>query len=133
VAIAVWGPRARNPWLALVLDAVSEQTGQPVPPPGVPGPFSLDDSDLLADLMSQANLDEVQVAEVPMPARAGSFDEWWSRTTALAGPLAKVLASMPSPALEAIQSRLRQATSTFQSADGLEFPGVALLATARRR
>jgi SAM-dependent methyltransferase len=36
VALAVWGPRERNPWLGLVLDAASAQLGKPVPPPGVP-------------------------------------------------------------------------------------------------
>ena len=40
VAVAVWGPRARNPWLGLVFDAVSAQLGTPVPPPGIPGPFA---------------------------------------------------------------------------------------------
>ena len=44
LALAVWGPRARNPWLGLVFDAVSAQLGKPVPPPGVPNPFSLDDA-----------------------------------------------------------------------------------------
>ena len=131
-AISVWGPRARNPWLGLVLDAVSDQTGQPVPPPGVPGPFSLADPDLLAGLLTNADLDEVQVIEVPVPARAGSFEEWWARTSALAGPLARLLESMPPAALEAIQGRLRRETSSFRTADGLEIPGVALLATGRR-
>ena len=41
VAIAVWAAARRNPWLGLVMDAVSEQTGAPVPPPGIPGPFAL--------------------------------------------------------------------------------------------
>src|SRR3954468_3430680 len=44
-AVAVWGPRERTPWLALVFAAVSDMLGTPVPPPGVPGPFSLDDAD----------------------------------------------------------------------------------------
>src|SRR6266540_4004261 len=35
VAIAVWGPREQNPWLSVVLDAISVQLGSPVPPPGV--------------------------------------------------------------------------------------------------
>ena len=47
-AVAVWGPRERNPWLGVVFDAVSAQLGTPVPPPGVPGPFSLDDAVRLA-------------------------------------------------------------------------------------
>src|SRR5436190_18456254 len=37
-AISVWGPRERNPWLGVVLDAVSDQLGFPIPPPGLPGP-----------------------------------------------------------------------------------------------
>ncbi len=36
-AIAVWGPRDRNPWLGVLADAVQQHTGVPVPlraPPG---------------------------------------------------------------------------------------------------
>ena len=80
VALAVWGPRERNPWLAVVLDAASAQLGKPVPPPGVPGPFSLDDADELAALISGAGLTDVELSEVPVPLRAASFDEWWART-----------------------------------------------------
>ena len=43
-AIAVWGPRERNPWLGHLFDAVSAQVGAPIPPPGRPGPFSLSDA-----------------------------------------------------------------------------------------
>jgi len=132
VAIAVWGPRERNPWLALVLDAVSGQTGQPVPPPGMPGPFSLDDADRLAGLLSRAGLVDVEVTDVPVLTRAASFEEWWVRTAALAGPLSKMLESLPSPVLLAIEDQLRSATSTFQTPAGLELPGLALLATAKR-
>ena len=39
---AVWGPRDRNPWLGVLFDAVTAQTGLAVPPSGVPGPFSLE-------------------------------------------------------------------------------------------
>ena len=43
-AVAVWGPRARNPWLGVVFDVVGEQLGTTMPPPGVPNAFSLDDA-----------------------------------------------------------------------------------------
>jgi hypothetical protein len=86
------GPRADNPWLGVVFDAVSAQTGVPVPPPGIPGPFSLADADKLAWLLSDAELVDVRVSELPVPLHAGSFQEWWTRTTALAGPLTKVIA-----------------------------------------
>ena len=132
VALAVWGPRERNPWLGVVLDAVSAQIGAPVPPPGIPGPFSLADADKLTGLLSGAGLADVAVSELPVPLRAGSFEEWWERTTALAGPLARMLASMPEDARRALRTRAREAVGPYESPTGLEFPGVTLLASGRR-
>jgi enediyne biosynthesis protein CalE5 len=130
-AVAVWGPRAGNPWLAVVLDAASAQLGRAVPPPGVPGPFTLADSAAFGRLFAGAGL-EVAVTEVPVPLRVGSFDEWWTRTTALAGPLAGILAALPRAAAEAVRSRAREAAASYRTSGGLEFPGVALLASATR-
>src|SRR5207302_248902 len=88
VALAVWGPRSRNPWLGIVLDAVSAQLGVPMPPPGIPGPFSLDDAHGLAALLSDAGLADIVVSEIAAPMHADSVDEWWTRTSSLVGPLA---------------------------------------------
>ncbi len=131
VALAVWGPRERNPWLGLVFDAVSAQIGAPVPPPGVPGPFSLGDSEGLAGLLTGAGLADVVVGELPVPLRAGSFEEWWARTSALAGPLARMLASLPAASREALRARLQVATRVYETPTGLELPGVSLIATGR--
>jgi enediyne biosynthesis protein CalE5 len=130
-ALAVWGPRERNPWLGLVFDVVSAQLGAPVPPPGIPGPFSLADTDRLAAILSGAQLAEVTVRELPVPLRAGSFEEWWSRTSALSGPLAKILASLPEPAVGEILARLREAVRPYETTEGIELPGVSLVATGR--
>jgi ubiquinone/menaquinone biosynthesis C-methylase UbiE len=132
VAIAVWGPRERNPWLGLVLDAVAAQLGRPVPPPGIPGPFSLSDANELAGHLSAAGLTDVTVGELAVPLRAASFEEWWERTSALAGPLAAILPSLPVPARQAIVGGLREATRGYRTPAGLEFPGVSLIAAARR-
>jgi SAM-dependent methyltransferase len=132
VALAVWGPRARNPWLGLVLDAASAQFGAPVPPPGVPGPFALDEPERLAGLLREARFADVAVAELPTPLRDSSFDAWWTRTSSLAGPLAKRLAAMPDDAARALRTRLEEAVQPYRTPSGLEFPGLNLLATARR-
>jgi SAM-dependent methyltransferase len=132
VAIAVWDARERNPWLGLVFDAVSAQLGHPVPPPGIPGPFSLGDADRLAALLASAGFEDVTVGEMAVPLRAGSFEEWWRRTSALAGPLAKVLAALPEPALDALRNRLMAATAPYATASGLELPGASLIGLARR-
>jgi SAM-dependent methyltransferase len=132
VAIAVWGPRERNPWLGLVFDAVSAQTGRPVPPPGVPGPFSLGDSATVVALLADAGLAGVQISELPTPLRAGTFEEWWARTSALAGPLAKILAALPEGAAQVLRERLRDAVRPYTTPSGLEIPGLTLIASARQ-
>jgi enediyne biosynthesis protein CalE5 len=131
VALAVWGPRARNPWLGIVFDTVSEQLGAPTPPPGIPHPFSLDDPDKLAGLLSDAGLSKVVVGEVSTPYHAASFEEWWERSSALAGPLAQKLASLPDAAAQALLARAREAIRAYETPSGLEFPGVSLVAAAR--
>ena len=131
LAVAVWGLRERNPWLGLVFDAVAAQLGRQVPPPGGPGPFSLADG--LDTLLAEAGFADVTVGELAVPLRAGSFDEWWARTTALAGPLAAILPSLPDAARAALRSRLHEATRAYRTpSGGLELPGVSLVAAARR-
>ncbi len=128
-AIAVWGPRERNPWLGIVLDAAGAQLGAPIPPPGSPGPFALQDSAKLSALLSEAGLSGVTVSELAVSTRAASFEEWWTRTCALAGPLANILAALPDRSVQALRARVREATRAYETSSGLELPGVTLIAT----
>jgi ubiquinone/menaquinone biosynthesis C-methylase UbiE len=132
MAVSVWGPPARNPWLAVVLEAVSAQLGAPVPPPGIPGPFALADADRLGRLLTGAGLADVVVDELPVPLHDDSFDAWLTRTTALAGPLAKRLALLPDPARRALRARLEAAVHPYRTPSGLDFPGMSLVAAGRR-
>jgi ubiquinone/menaquinone biosynthesis C-methylase UbiE len=132
VGLAVWGPRERNPWLAVLFDVVSAQLGTPIPPPGVPGPFSLDDTERLAGVLSGGGLTDVIVGELSVPLIASSFDDWWARTSTIAGPLAKRLAALPESAQQALRARLEDATRPYVTPAGVEFPGVTLIASARR-
>jgi ubiquinone/menaquinone biosynthesis C-methylase UbiE len=131
VALAVWGPRERNPWLGLLLDAASEQLGMPFPPPGVPGPFALEDAERLAGLLTGAGLADVAVTELAVPSRTASVEEWWTRTLALAGPLSRVVASLPPEDRRELRERAERAAAPYVNGAGLELPGVTLLASAR--
>ena len=133
VALTVWGPRERNPWLGVVFDSVTEVLGAPVPPPGVPGPFSLDDAGRVEALLDAAGFADVEVSELPTPYRAASVDEWWTRTVALAGPLAQRLALLPEPAARALRDRAGDAIAVYQTDGGLDIPGVSLIGSAIRR
>jgi SAM-dependent methyltransferase len=130
VAVTVWGPRERNPWLTTAFAAVSAELGTTLPPPGVPQPFSLDDADRLAAVLSAGGLCDVTVEELPTPHRTASVDEWWARTAALAGPLARRLAALPDDVTAAIRARVGASIEPYRTPDGIEFPGVALLGSA---
>ncbi len=130
--VSVWGPRERNQWLGAMLDAVGTQLGVTFPPPGLPGPFALDGRDKLLAVLSGAGFEDVAVDEVEAPWIGASFDQWWLVTTALAGPLAKVLEAQPPEAIDAIRSRAREALAPYETPNGLEIPGVTLVGAARR-
>jgi hypothetical protein len=103
-----------------------------VPPPGVPGPFALEDAGRLGRLLTGAGLADVAVEEVPVPLRDRSLDAWLTRTSALAGPLAKRLAMLDDAAREQLTARLQEAAGPYRAPDGLAFPGLALVASGRR-
>jgi SAM-dependent methyltransferase len=132
-AAAVWGRREDNPWLGVVFDAVSAQTGSPIPPPGIPGPFALGDTSRLRALLTAAGFADVTIDELPVPLRAPSFDAWWERTIRLAGPLATVVSRLPEAARTAVVDQLRRVVDPFTSPSGLELPGLALVASGVRR
>ena len=95
-SISVWGAREHNPWLGAMLDALGAQLGGTFPPPGMPGPLSLGGPDQFQQALAGGGFEDVEIAEVEVPWRGESFDEWWLRTTALAGPVAKLLAGAAS-------------------------------------
>jgi SAM-dependent methyltransferase len=132
-AVAVWGPRERNPWLAIVLDSVSAELGTPMPPPGIPGPFSLDRADRLESTLAGAGLGQVSVHELETPYHAASVDEWWERTCDLAGPLAQKLAELPDAKRRALRERAERAIRIYETSDGLDMPGVTLVAGGARQ
>ena len=86
----------------------------------------------LNGLLVDAGLIDVTVRELPVPLLSPSFEDWWTRTSSLAGPLSAVLAGLPAGAKADLESRVRTAVAPYETADGLRFPGLTLLASARR-
>jgi ubiquinone/menaquinone biosynthesis C-methylase UbiE len=132
VAVTVWGPRDRNPWLGVLADAVQEHTGSPVPPAGFPGPFALGADGALAQVLASAALENVRVKEVPVPTHDASFEDYWDLRTDLAGPLKRILGTLPPEDLAAIREKVRSRLARYQTTDGLRIPGVAYVSSARR-
>lgn len=129
-ALSVWGPRAANPWLGGLFDGLTEAIGMPVPPPGIPGPFALGEPGVLEGALREGGFAAVTVAEVAVPMLASSFDDWWDRTTALAGPVRAVLSGLPEETVEAVRSAAQVALAPHRQGDGYDLPGLVLVARA---
>jgi SAM-dependent methyltransferase len=129
-----WDDRDANPWLGLVLDAVGEQFGVPFPPPGVAGPFALDDPGTLEAALRDGGLEDVSVQRVAAPFHVPSLEEWWARVPKTAGPLALALAGMEPDVRDAIRDRALASgrAAARPTADGYEFQGSALIGSGRR-
>lgn len=133
-AAITWDARAANPWLGLILDAVGAQFGTTFPPPGVPGPFSIDDPERLAGALTDGGLEDVHVARVATPMRTASLDAWWDLVPQLAGPLAVAMAGMDDEVVAAIRARALElgAQAARPAGDGIEMGGSVLVASGRR-
>jgi SAM-dependent methyltransferase len=133
-ATMTWDRRELNPWLGLVLDAVSDQFGVQFPPPSVRGPFELEDPDVLSTVLRDGGLEDVTVAAMSTPMHARSLDEWWGRVPKLAGPLALALAGMEPDVRDAISERAIKsgAQAAARDEDGIVFAGSVLIGSGRR-
>lgn len=128
-AAMTWGPREQNPWLGCVLDAVGEQFGVSFPPPNVRGPFSLADPELLAGVLYDGGLEQVEVQSYATPMGVASLQEWWGRVVQLAGPLAIALEGMEPDVREAIEQRALAAGERVARREGdqVVFSGTVLI------
>jgi ubiquinone/menaquinone biosynthesis C-methylase UbiE len=132
LAVSVWGARSANPWLGRVFDAASAVLDRPIPPPGIPGPFSLGEPGQLSAALANSDLVDITVEEVVVETVAASFEEYWNRTSALAGPLSKILAGLPPEGIERLKAKLHESLEPYENPDGLRIPGVALVAAGTR-
>lgn len=131
VALSVWGSQAANPWLGIVTDAVTAVTGHQTPPAGMPGPFALADPAELVALMERAGFDRGNASHIDVPLRAPSFDAWWARTKAVAGPVAGTIARLDPATTDALERHLRDAVEAYRTDTGIDLPGVAIVASGR--
>jgi SAM-dependent methyltransferase len=133
-AVMTWDRREANPWLGLVLDAVSAQFGVPFPPPNVRGPFSLDTPDVLTSVLRDGGLEDVTVDAMSTPMHAASLGEWRERVPKLAGPLAILLAGMEANVRDAIVERAMQSgtKAAASDGDGIVFEGSVLIGSGHK-
>jgi SAM-dependent methyltransferase len=129
VALSVWGPPERNPWLALGGAAMRERGHLPEPAPGEPSPFALADEGRLLGLLDAAGFAGARVEEVPVVLAYRDAADY-IEITADTSPVGGVIRGLPAAEREDLRRGLEAALAPFASGDGLTVPGVAFCAVA---
>jgi ubiquinone/menaquinone biosynthesis C-methylase UbiE len=133
LAYAVWGMPDANPWITLLAGALIQRghalMGDPF---GAGGMFSMGDLELNLQLVNDAGFTKIKAEELSGAMRADNVDDYWDYQTSISGPIAVLLASLPSDERHAAQSAFRSIAEPYRTGAGLELPFQALLVHATR-
>jgi len=130
LALAVWGPPERNPWITIGFGLLVERGHMPPPDPGAPSPFAMASEAQTRALLEGAGFTAVRTQEIPVRFTFRDIDDYTTYSTDTGGPAALVLRGLPEDERDALKSRLGAAFAPFIGDDGYALPGVALSAVA---
>jgi ubiquinone/menaquinone biosynthesis C-methylase UbiE len=135
IAITVWGPPERNPFIALPMAILRKHyQGPPLPDPTAPGGiFSFADERKLRFVFEQTAFESIRIDPLELPmAVFDSGKEYLQYMMDIAGPLAALLNQLPAKARKEAENEIVKAASQG-SADGkVSLTGYTLLASARK-
>jgi ubiquinone/menaquinone biosynthesis C-methylase UbiE len=118
LALAVWAAPERNPWAAFPAVTLVERGHLSPPEPGAPGIFALADPDRLTEMVSAAGFGEAELEELELEFRHADFDDVWDSLVRLAGPLARVINTLPEEEREATRQAILERLAPFLGDDG---------------
>jgi SAM-dependent methyltransferase len=128
-----WAPPESNPWMGIVMGAMSKHVEMPEGDPDGPGPFRLADADATSAMLAGAGFSDVSVTEIaqlqPLGGPGASVEEAAEFVMA-ALDMGKLLESQGADKAAALAD-LKKALAPHATADGVMLPGAALHYSAK--
>jgi SAM-dependent methyltransferase len=121
LAFAVWQGPERNAWAAIPGMTLVQRGHMPPPEPGAPGIFALGDPDRIRELVTGAGFGDPEIEELTFTWRYAA-DDLWETLTKLAGPLARVIKSLPDDERDATRAAIEEGLADFRDGDELAVP-----------
>jgi ubiquinone/menaquinone biosynthesis C-methylase UbiE len=133
LAYAVWGTPDANPWITLLAGAVLQRGhalgGDPFGPGGL---FSMAERERNLQLVTAAGFAGVAAEELSGAMRADDIDDYWDFQASISGPIAVLLAGLPSDEHDAIRAAFRSSAEPYRRGAGYELPFRAVIVHATR-
>jgi ubiquinone/menaquinone biosynthesis C-methylase UbiE len=132
LTLAVWAAPDRNPWAALPAMTLVQRGHMPPPEPGAPGIFAMADPERIRSLVAGAGFGEPEIEEIAFEFHYEDFDEIWAVLIKIAGPIARVINSLPDDERKATRDAIEGAVAPFRAEDGsYSMPALCLGAVSR--
>jgi SAM-dependent methyltransferase len=133
VALAVWGPAARNPTFAIREAAAAPFTDAPLADPECAAhPLRLARPGLLAGMLRAAGFRRVAVAGVRVPFVYRSVEEFAEMNLRVRGPLRELSDKLTRADQKRLLARLARGIRPFRAGPLIRAPGFAWVASGRR-
>jgi len=135
IALSVWGPPERNPFIVLPMTILRKHyEGPPLPNPTDPGGiFSFADEKKLDFVLTQAGFANVRVDPLELPmAVFDSGQEYLQYMMDIAGPLAALLNQLSPKARKQAEQEIVQEAPQGQAERKVSLNGYTLLASGRK-
>jgi ubiquinone/menaquinone biosynthesis C-methylase UbiE len=130
LSCAVFGGPEQNPWAALPSRVLQERGHLPPPEVGAPGILAFADNVRLRGLFAGAGFSEPQIEEIAITWRFADTDDYWEFRTGAAGAIAVALGRLDEDERVRVHEQIVERVTSFESAGGIELPGVSLVASA---
>jgi SAM-dependent methyltransferase len=130
-----WQAMQDNPWLLEPLKVAAQHIVLPAPPaPDAPGPFAFADPERVRGILSGAGFTAVAVQDWSVQLTLGSSVDIAQVADFLMqmGPTATALRDADPEARQRVASAMHEMLVPYQTADGVQMPAKAWIATARQ-
>ena len=131
LVLAVWRGPEQNPWVSIAGRILVERGLMPPPEPGAPGMFTLGSEEHLGSLLDEAGFTDTRFDDVPVRFVYEDVEDFVATSREMGGAFGAAFGSAAPADQAAIVEELRASFVPFTTANGLELPGVALVALAR--
>jgi len=135
IAAAVWSSIDKVPSFQLPFEIVMRETGTSPPPPGLPGPFSLADTNILREKFNQAGFHDIKIEKGTMSFKLPSPEQYVDFAKSTAGPLGAMMSHLPASRQEEIWNKVIEAVRKHADSNtgSVNFTNEVIYVSARRQ
>jgi len=132
VAAIVYATPETNGFFSRPVSIIRERAQLPAPLPGQPGPFSLGGEDVLANVLRQAGLRDVESVNVDAPLRMASAAECLRFQKESFGALHQMMSGLDEKAKAETWDAVGEALAEYETDDGFAGPCELVVAVGRK-